>query len=1001
MSRFASFRRSVVPVPLALAALLGAGGDASAQLQVGSFVSGERRMYLEMSPLVEGQNVHIELRNLPAGARGPLLLVSFGVNPIDVTPFGIPGALGPDLATFALIDMNPTTFSYDAVIPPGLLDGPLYFQGYVKVKGGGRLSSMVTAHVIQPGDDPGTDPSVNFPLPLTTEEVLPPHASGTDRTQQPVRVGLPLPRGEVVENAAGVPKLTILGGVNEAQFSTLATWPDGSVKWALCEYLVDLPAGTASTAFSVDKGAGNFGGTGIATVTGTVTTLNTGPLKVKFDSATPALFDSFQLNGREVFDLAKGNQPHYHDESDVEWTWHETSVEIRRNGPVRGEVEVNGIFTRSTSATDPDRIIARFYVDAFKGGASVRLLSSLRATSVQFPEHLLFRGFTWRAFLKDAGAYDVRMPQTTTDGYPPGLWTGKLSNSSQDASFYQGFARTNSIELCYDPNWSNYVPYVERFGDDDFAIEGVRARIDSTHFTGDSSSNWWSPQNEFADPTFVEVNAANGHGVIVGLEHANLNWPIELQAGGDGRIEVGLLPRKDAADPHDYGLTYASAETRGFWIVAEDAESPDPIAEAIQFDQPVGARANPWVYNQANVWHWRLVGKPEVDAYVALAGLKTPVPSPTDLVRTIYEYSNATGGASNTWEETRRFYQWIRGGLGGAYLNSWYEALYKVDKMPWSIDDDTVSNRQKVRNTLAPVTKKDDYYNNSKHTFVQAVADWGFAHGETYLLDSARSFRETLLDPLISANVQPHGNFVAGTFGAVVTSAVSVLDMEPDQQLEDWVHEVCFQWSNIVFKVDNSFGVDTDTRGWQAPLGTPPGTAANPDAYMISWDAGKSSDKALYGYTTQGWTDVRLGALAFQRYVHHLREVDPTDPLIDDLLDRAPDWLNYARRSIPDDYTGTTGDEFMIDVFEGDANDPDPDPFADPGLDTDFPDPSGYVLHNIVNFALEAGLTETALSYGVEMHRSISKNLYDQMINEPLLNEFIWRYLVHYGALKP
>jgi hypothetical protein len=91
----------------------------------------------------------------------------------------------------------------------------------------------------------------------------------------------------------------------------------------------------------------------------------------------------------------------------------------------------------------------------------------------------------------------------------------------------------------------------------------------------------------------------------------------------------------------------------------------------------------------------------------------------------------------------------------------------------------------------------------------------------------------------------------------------------------------------------------------------------------------------------------------------------------------------------------------MIDVFDGDAGNPSPDPFSPPGPDVDFPDPSGYVLHSIVNFALDAGLSESLFSYGVEMHRSISKNLADEMINDPILDHFIWRTLVHYGLLKP
>jgi hypothetical protein len=202
-------------------------------------------------------------------------------------------------------------------------------------------------------------------LPLTTQELLPPGESGVDRTQQPVRVGVPLPKGSVTDNL-GVPQLTVLGGATAAQFSTLATWPDGSVKWALCEYPADLAAGSSSTAFSIDKGAGNFGGANLASVSGSVTTIDTGVITVKFDAATPKLFDSFQRNGREVFDTSKGNQPHYFDDQDVEWTWHESAVAVRRNGPVRAEVAVDGYFTRTTSATDPDRVLARLYLEAYK-----------------------------------------------------------------------------------------------------------------------------------------------------------------------------------------------------------------------------------------------------------------------------------------------------------------------------------------------------------------------------------------------------------------------------------------------------------------------------------------------------------------------------------------------------------------------------------------------------------------------------------------------------------
>jgi len=370
-------------------------------------------------------------------------------------------------------------------------------------------------------------------------------------------------------------------------------------------------------------------------------------------------------------------------------------------------------------------------------------------------------------------------------------------------------------------------------------------------------------------------------------------------------------------------------------------------------------------------------------------------------VRTIYEYSNTTGGGSNNWEETRRFYQWLRGGLGGAAINSWMEAYYKVDKMPWIIDDGTVAQRAVVRNKSAVVTKKDDYYNNSKHTYWQVVSDWGLTHGETYLLDSGRNMSETLQDPVISGNVQPFGNFVSGTFGAIVDAAAAVLDYQPDAALESWMLLIAYQWANVVFQVNNNFGVGTAQLGWQAPIGTPAGTAANPDGYMISWSAGKSSDKATYGYTTQGWTDIRNGAQSFARVAHYLREHAPTDPLIGDLVARGEDWYHYARRSMRDDYNQLTGDLFIIDVFRGDAGNPVVNPFADPGFDIEDDDQAGYTFHAIMNLKLESGLSETAFSYGLELHRSMSKGNFDATINDPVLNEFIWRYLVHYGLLKP
>jgi hypothetical protein len=209
------------------------------------------------------------------------------------------------------------------------------------------------------------------------------------------------------------------------------------------------------------------------------------------------------------------------------------------------------------------------------------------------------------------------------------------------------------------------------------------------------------------------------------------------------------------------------------------------------------------------------------------------------------------------------------------------------------------------------------------------------------------------------------------------------------------------QWAHIVFQQRNSFGINTSAVGWQAPVGTPEGSASNPDGYLITWSAGKSSDKVQYGYMSQQWTDLRLNSLAFKQYIHHLKDVDPNDPLIDSLLARAPDMYHYARRGIPEDRTRRTGDFYIVDVFAGDGGNSSPNPLSPPGATLGTANPSGYANQSIVNLLLDFRASETAFSYGVEMNRNMSESTYAHMVHDPVLNDFVWRYLVHYGVLQP
>jgi len=975
----------------------GGGGGVLVTDGIGSFVDGERPLYLEIDSFADDAPFTVRFMNVPDDATDLTLYVSDSFLVAKHPDATTPGWFGIDLANADTIAVSGTT--YTGVVDGARWNGIVYVQGWLSTPRGGRLTSLVECH---PDEALTTTPppSIVAPIPLFTQEVLPPGRTGVDRVAQPVRVGIPLPQGIVFE-LGGVPQLTLTGGPKEAQFSTLAKWPDGSCKWVLAEYLADLAAGQVDASVKVDLGQGNFGGPPLATTVGSVTTIDTGTMSVTLDAATPDLFESIQSGGRDLLLAAAGNRPHFWDDHDLEWTWHEHAVTTRRNGPVRAEVEVEGTFTRSASAADPDRIHVRFWVEANRGESQLRVTASLRNSSLQFPEHLLFRGFTYRATLDESGPFDVRLPAPALLGDPTTLHSGTIG-VGEDARFLLGYVSRPDYRLQTDPNDVSLKGFVERRATDDFAIEGVSERIGATNFCGDAASGWFSSEEEFTDPSFLELSSTlSGRGVLFGVEHACRTWPVGLAAAGDGSFEIGLLPRKEPGDAHQYPLTWASAETRTFWLSFEPAPTADPCAVALTFDAPLAGRAALFAYNQADVWPWKLVDDAQMKAYQQLANIRSTFPDSSDPVRTTYRFAGGTGGGNNNWEETRRFFHWLRTGHGGSWLHSSFEATYKADKMAWNVDDGALADRVPVRNASAPVTRKSDMYDGSKHTFFQAVPDWAFTRGETPLLDSAKALAETLLDPRISPNVQPAGNFVQGTYAAITNAAMATLELAPNAELEEWLHTVMDQWTHVVFKQSNGFGVDTDTLGWQAPVGTPEGSDANPDGWMITWAAGKSSDKALYGYLSQQWTDLRGNAEAFRCYVHRLRQRTPDDPLIADLLARAPDLYHCARRGLLDDHSRNTGDFYLTDVFAGDADDPDPDPLSGPGAFIDFPNSSGYANQSIVSLLLEARASESACSYGVELNRSMSETTYQHMANDPVLNDFVWRYLVHYGVIEP
>ena len=134
-------------------------------------------------------------------------------------------------------------------------------------------------------------------IPLTFDTRLP-----WALEREPVTVGVPFPPSALAE----ADEACLFDGGRElyCQRQVLATWPDGSVRWLLLDFQVDLPAG-APKALLLVYGRGTsqaaLDETGISLTEGRrEITVDTGPLRFEWRTRPLRLFETVHLDGAEV-----------------------------------------------------------------------------------------------------------------------------------------------------------------------------------------------------------------------------------------------------------------------------------------------------------------------------------------------------------------------------------------------------------------------------------------------------------------------------------------------------------------------------------------------------------------------------------------------------------------------------------------------------------------------------------------------------------------------------
>ncbi len=208
---------------------------------------------------------------------------------------------------------------------------------------------------------------------------------GVARTGDVVRVGVPLARGRYpgAERNSSLPLQ--VEGIPISQNRVLQLWPDGSARWTLLKFPIELAA-REQRRFEIVEAAASPA-PAIAEATETDIRINTGPLEFTVSRGTRfRLLDSIECKGQRVTGVPTDTGITLTDSHGTTFHGMADRVVLQENGPVQATVEVEGRFfdaagkallPRASQSEDRSAIRFSLWLTATRGRSDLKLLFNL------------------------------------------------------------------------------------------------------------------------------------------------------------------------------------------------------------------------------------------------------------------------------------------------------------------------------------------------------------------------------------------------------------------------------------------------------------------------------------------------------------------------------------------------------------------------------------------------------------------------------------------------
>ena len=413
-------------------------------------------------------------------------------------------------------------------------------------------------------------------LPLEVFQALREGVKGVNFENEYVRIGLPFPRG-MVKDLQGRAALSVED--REFQSRVLKRWPDGSIKWALIEFLDSVSTGGMERAH-LKEGTGVSNGKFLAEDRGGLILIDTGPMHMEIRKEGFNMFNRVIVDGQEIVKdnssrgilIIEGEGKEFLASQD-----RKTKVIIEENGPVSAVVRVDGGHYHESGKL-LDYTMRLFF---YKGKSRVKVQYTLRNAGKDSVKHAFLRSLNLEIGLNVSENKKVII---STHKGPK-----ELDLQKGDVNYYQAVSdfpwMSDGGSFYYKGPIS---PDTKRKGKRGYRQEGYWVRQDgSPLFEGG--------RKEFPDMGYMDISDSNGKGVTAGIRYMAGQWPKGLKTDASGKMVVSLWPEENETG---YWIRYGSHNTFEIIYNFHSNLSHKPEEEMKRFQYPLVARAPVEWYNR-------------------------------------------------------------------------------------------------------------------------------------------------------------------------------------------------------------------------------------------------------------------------------------------------------------------------------------------------------------------------------------------------------------------